>query len=447
MSPTAEEDSTTYGVHNQSSRMSAEVGTKAVGITQKIYLHVSNDCITLCGFKLEDLIQYLSCPDLLNLVFSCRCFYTSNQIWKKLCEKRYFVNRPFMKVSFKDTFLTMKQKHHELCRELKPNLDKRISVFSINNLQLDMSKMWEEALKKDSQLRTIMKSEGICRSPTSSEVVVFSAAKVIKKDIDYHAAILRESAESSETKDFRVGAEYFQIPLAVRIFDIVQTTNKAEMDNTLSNEKKAENLMRRLALYCNRLQVLNKSNLSLFHKVMTKFFSNYHSRELMTFTHKVGCSLSYGYDVEQNRQAKDDFERMCTAFLNFIDSTTHFWNIDNLETMRKWASMLQHEEKVIHFMTTLLVYINGFHQVLDFYPRQEEQVVDICKIKPSDDDIERRDQLGEVCFSSVTDWKRIFQQKLKNIWIIWPIHLLNKMIPTLLSNAQQSKLRHYHQNV
>ena len=127
-------------------------------------------------FKLEDLIEYLSCPDSLNLVFSCRCFYTSNQIWKKLCEKRFFVNRPFTKVSFKDTFLTMKQKHYELCGELKPNLDKRIFVFSINNLQLDMSKMWEEALKKDSQLRTIMKSEGICRNPTSSEVVVFSAA-------------------------------------------------------------------------------------------------------------------------------------------------------------------------------------------------------------------------------------------------------------------------------
>ena len=66
VSPTAEEDSTTYGVHNQPSRMSAEAGTKAVGITQKICLHVSNDCITLCGFKLEDLIKYLSCPDLLN---------------------------------------------------------------------------------------------------------------------------------------------------------------------------------------------------------------------------------------------------------------------------------------------------------------------------------------------------------------------------------------------
>ena len=89
MSSTAEEDSTIYGVHNKPSRMSAEAGTKAAGITQKIYLHVSNDCITLCGFKLEDLTEYLSCPDLLNLVFSCRCFYTSNQIWKKLHEKRF----------------------------------------------------------------------------------------------------------------------------------------------------------------------------------------------------------------------------------------------------------------------------------------------------------------------------------------------------------------------
>ena len=95
----------------------------------------------------------------------------------------------------------MKQKHYELCGELKRNLDKRISVFSINNLQLGMSKMWEEALKKDSQLRTIMNSEGICRSPTLSEVVVLSAAKVLKKSIDYHAAILRESAESSQTKE------------------------------------------------------------------------------------------------------------------------------------------------------------------------------------------------------------------------------------------------------
>ena len=126
-------------------------------------------------------------------------------------------------------------------------------------------------------------------------------------------------------------------------------------------QKKVENLLRQLAIYCTRLQILNKSSITPLHKVMTQVFSNYHRRELVTFTHKIGSSLSYAYDLEQNKEAKEKFEETCTDFLNKIDSTTHFWNIDNLETMRKWESMLKHEEKVIHFMTAMLDYVDNYH--------------------------------------------------------------------------------------
>ena len=89
----------------------------------------------------------------------------------------------------------------------------------------------------------------------------------------------------------------------------------------------------------------------------------------MTFAHKIGSSLSYVYDLEQNKEAKEKFEEACTDFLNKIDSTTHFWNLYNLETMRKWGSMLKHEEKVINIMTAMLDYVDNYHQTLDFYPQ------------------------------------------------------------------------------
>ena len=121
----------------------------------------------------------------------------------------------------------------------------------------------------------------------------------------------------------------------MRLFDIDLTTNSSEIDTTLSDAKKAENLLRQLAIYCTRLQILNKSNITPLHKVMTQIFSNYHRWELVTFTHKIGSSLSYAYDLEQNKEAKEKFEETCTDFFNKIDSATHFWKIDNLETLRK----------------------------------------------------------------------------------------------------------------
>ena len=141
---------------------------------------------------------------------------------------------------------------------------------------------------------------------------------------------------------------------------------------------------------------------------MTQIFSNYHRRELMTFTQKIGSSLSYAYDLEQNKEAKEEFEETCTDFLNKIDSTTHFWNINNLETMRKWGSMLKHEEKVIHFMTAMLDYVDNYHQTLDFYPQEDEHLLDISSLKYSSDDIGKLDKLGE----SVLNYCKQFEDSL-----------------------------------
>ena len=238
-------------------------------------------------------------------------------------------------------------------------------------------------------------TEGLQREPTASEIMFFSAAHHIKECLDNHASILRETKTDFAIQNFRIGAEYHQIPVFMGLFDIVITTNISEIDSTLSDAKKAENLLRQLAIYCTRLQILNKSNITPLHKVMTQIFSNYHRRELMTFTHKIGSSLPYVYDLEQNKEAKKKFEEACTDFFNKIDSTIHFWNLDNLETMRKWGSMMKHGEKVINFMTAMLDYVDNCHQTLDFYRQEDEHLQDISSLKYSSNDIEKRDKLGE----------------------------------------------------
>ena len=37
--------------------------------------------------------------------------------------------------------------------------------------------------------------------------------------------------------------------------------------------------------------------------------------------------------------------------------------------------MLKHEERVIHFMTAMLDYVDNYHQTLDFYPQEDEHLL------------------------------------------------------------------------
>ena len=70
-------------------------------------------------------------------------------------------------------------------------------------------------------------AEGLQREPTASEIIIFSAVHIIKESLDNHASILRETETDFDTQNFRIGAEYHQIPLFMRLFDIDLTTNSS----------------------------------------------------------------------------------------------------------------------------------------------------------------------------------------------------------------------------
>ena len=70
--------------------------------------------------------------------------------------------------------------------------------------------------------------------------------------------------------------------------------------------------------------------------------------------------------------------------------------------------MLKHEERVIHFMTAMLDYVDNYHQTLDFYPQEDEHLLDISSLKYSSNDIEKLDKLGE----SVLNYRKQLEDSL-----------------------------------
>ena len=88
----------------------------------------------------------------------------------------------------------------------------------------------------------------------------------------------------------------------------------------------------------------NKSK-SPFHNVMAKVLSNYHARDLLTFTNKIGTSYSYSKEYDNTIKANKELEKNRTNILISIPSDCHFWSIDNQETAMCWRNMLKSDEK------------------------------------------------------------------------------------------------------
>ena len=93
--------------------------------------------------------------------------------------------------------------------------------------------IWKRATKEGSELRKMMKKEGITRQPRNLELLIYSAALLAKKCFRNYTFKKKEESDNfkSNAEDFRIGIEYFQIPFFLRLHDAVATLSQTELLN------------------------------------------------------------------------------------------------------------------------------------------------------------------------------------------------------------------------
>lgn len=170
--------------------------------------------------------------------------------------------------------------------------------------------MLEEIRKtqKGNDLGKILLKNGIKRLPKNSEILAFSVAQLFKKGLQHQAQWQTKLREQMKTSDFRIGSENAVIPLVDRLFNIVLTETPDERDGNLTKEASATKALRRLHLHSIRLKLLGNNNTTLLHKAFTQIFSVHQSKELLTYTTKLGTTQSYNKDYSDNVSAKEKLE-------------------------------------------------------------------------------------------------------------------------------------------
>ena len=297
---------------------------------------IDTESLTCDAFS-EKLCFYLGLTNIPNITQVCRNWRKNDVLWKHICNRKFHIFGLIPKKLWCELYIDMFNdsnfQHRYFCDS---------PSFTQEMLMQYLYATWQTCMEPNSDLRQILQSEGVDREPLLSEILVFSVATILKERLTEYENWRRKGRQKPPDEHFRVGREYATIPLTDCLYDLVLTQTLNERQGKLAKLTLVERKLRRLHIHSIRAMMTNKSE-SPFHNVMAKVLSNYHTRDLLTFTNKIGTS--YSYSKEYENKANKELEKNRTNILNSIPSDCHFWSIDNLETAMCWRNMLKSDEK------------------------------------------------------------------------------------------------------
>ena len=343
---------------------------------------IITDKIT-CNLKTEDLFNLTSCS---------KFWRSREEIWKIICNRKLKVSEHLKSKSWYETYIYAFKKREGLQREIE------CDRMDTNQFIAYLTKSLAQHKTEGSELRKIM--EGLKQEPKNSELLVYLAAKVIAATgLKNYSDVKKETLSDLEADDFRVGIEYFQVPFCDRLYDIAATVTTEELQQKLSSGAIIDKIFKCLHLLTIRTCLISKYNVTPMHKMLSHFFSSFHSRAIMTMTNKLGSSYSYSADCKENKEARKTLNENMEKLLNDIPSDVHFFSLDNLETTMKWLDMLKSKEKIIHFMTLMVQYAPDFYlKCKDFYPKPHEQSLKMTDYGSSDKNEEKIEEFMNAVF-------------------------------------------------
>ena len=137
-------------------------------------------------------------------------------------------------------------------------------------------------------------------------------------------------------------------------------------------------------------------------EIITDEVSNYQSSDLFNLMKKLGITYSYTEDERHHTEAKLKLDKERPFILMEKPSNCHLYQINNLETRMQYVLMLSSNEKLLHFMTQQLVFIEDFYPVLDFFDSQPSYLMDESVCKCNNHETEEIDQFSTCLLNFVS---------------------------------------------
>ena len=138
-------------------------------------------------------------------------------------------------------------------------------------------------------------------------------------------------------------------------------------------------------------------------KVLSNEVSLTCSKNLMSALNKTGLSFSYSKDLKDSKVARHMWNTVgVKSSLQNTPSNVHWIETDNLETMLKSTS-IHNAERLTHFLTSQLEYVNGQQVFLDLFKRPEAQHIDTAVFHLTSQEKNEHLKFLKVCFSKVVE--------------------------------------------
>eukprot|EP00112_Aurelia_sp_Birch-Aquarium-sp1_P005482 Seg1622.9 transcript_id=Seg1622.9/GoldUCD/mRNA.D3Y31 product="hypothetical protein" protein_id=Seg1622.9/GoldUCD/D3Y31 len=147
---------------------------------------------------------------------------------------------------------------------------------------------------------------------------------------------------------------------------MVLTENEGMEPSLVKNRSQ---LFKYIAINSIRQKICDVKIITPFHMTTSNDVSLSCSKSLMTLLNKAGISYSYAKDIKDGKKSRQLWNEFgITSALQSSNSNMHWIECDNLETMLK-STTIHNAERLTHFITSQLKYIDNQYSVLDLYKK------------------------------------------------------------------------------
>eukprot|EP00794_Sanderia_malayensis_P002588 gene2588-2999_t len=203
---------------------------------------------------------------------------------------------------------------------------------------------------------------GESREPNALELISFALGKILSPTFVDYSDDKTAKRQCFKVDEFKILEECNSLPTPITLFDITLLGG-----NAISSREEA---FKFLQINNIRQSLFSRYSWSPLKEMMTDEISNFQSSDLFYVMNKSGITYSYSEDEKTHEKCKEKLDKERSSILLNIPSNCHLNQIDNLETHMHYVLMLSTNEKLLHFMTQQVVYIDNFVPNIDFFQSQ-----------------------------------------------------------------------------
>ena len=307
-----------------------------------------------------------------------KLYLQNESVWKRLLSLHFFVDRPLDGNNFATSFAEIS----DYCLKMRKHCS--ITDLDFDSTVEDLIRLHSNVMQHETSISNLLQSFGYHRKPQTLDVLVFFVAKCLRSAMQRYSDSQKNcQIEGLSMSDFRVGVEASYIPFSLLLFDMVLTGNEGIAPSLVKNRSQ---LFKYIAINSIRQKICDVKVVTPFHMATSNDVSLSCSKSFMTLLNKAGISYSYAKDIKDGQKSRQLWNEFgITTTLQSSSSNMHWIECDNLETMLK-STTIHNAERLTHFITSQLEYIDNQYSVLDLYKKPPVHEINPSVFTVNEDD-------------------------------------------------------------